>query len=263
VATADDLNTHIGVDQEGYQDWYLTLKKEFTTKATKAAAAEVDEKWLHWKAEHLEMLAHQHKKEIASQARSQGIDYFILTGQRLGLHITCGAGTTNTNPTPTMGRKRTASGSLPQQGPPTPTMKETPQKGSSPASPDTLRGRPPTLMHKERMQVGPPLGPETVTSTPARENKGSTDLDSIAVVIKAALGPTIQVALAPYVAKLTALEKRMNPTALDNEETRPNKTIPTAPREMEGSIWATMEPALPRNMDFDDFTPVTCSGRGK
>ncbi|KAH9957736.1 hypothetical protein BGW80DRAFT_1465613 [Lactifluus volemus] len=31
AAIADDLNTHIGVDQEDYQDWYLTLKNEFNT----------------------------------------------------------------------------------------------------------------------------------------------------------------------------------------------------------------------------------------
>jgi len=57
AAIADDIGTHVGVDQEGYQDWYLTLKNEFNTKATKAAATEVDEKWLQWKANHLDRLA--------------------------------------------------------------------------------------------------------------------------------------------------------------------------------------------------------------
>ncbi|KAH9959886.1 hypothetical protein BGW80DRAFT_1256364 [Lactifluus volemus] len=34
VAIADNLNTHISPDQEGYQDWYLTLKKNFNIKVT-------------------------------------------------------------------------------------------------------------------------------------------------------------------------------------------------------------------------------------
>jgi len=46
AATAGDVSHHVGTDQEGYQDWYLTIKQLFTEKATKAAAAEVDEKWL-------------------------------------------------------------------------------------------------------------------------------------------------------------------------------------------------------------------------
>src|SRR5258708_6913049 len=46
AAIVDDISTHVGVDQEGYQDWYHTLKNDFNTKATKAAVAEVDEKWL-------------------------------------------------------------------------------------------------------------------------------------------------------------------------------------------------------------------------
>ena len=46
AAIAGDVSEHVDTDQEGYQDWYFTMKKEFTEKATKAAAAEVDEKWL-------------------------------------------------------------------------------------------------------------------------------------------------------------------------------------------------------------------------
>ena len=262
VATADDLNMHIGVDQEGYQDWYLTLKKEFTTEATKAMAAEVDKKWLHWKAEHLKMLAHQHEKEIAAQARNWGIAYFISTRQRQGLHITCSADTTNANPTPTMGRKRMASGSLPRQRLSTLTTRETTQKGSHTASLDTPRRRLLTLTNKEHMQVDPP-SPEMVTPIPAWEKKGSMDLDSIAAVIKAVLSPTIQAAMAPYVAKITALEKRSNPTVADDKEYWPNITNPAAPRGMEGSVWATVEPVHPKSTDFDDFTPVTRSSRGR
>jgi hypothetical protein len=36
----------------------------------KATAADVNKKWLHWKAKHLKRLTQQHKKEIAAQARN-------------------------------------------------------------------------------------------------------------------------------------------------------------------------------------------------
>ena len=52
-ATAENVTFQLETDakeeQDGYQDWYSALKTDFTRKATKAAATEVDEKWLTWK----------------------------------------------------------------------------------------------------------------------------------------------------------------------------------------------------------------------
>ena len=49
-AIAEGVAFHLEADTregpDGYQDWYSALKNNFTKKATKAAAAEVDEKWL-------------------------------------------------------------------------------------------------------------------------------------------------------------------------------------------------------------------------
>jgi len=49
-ATAEHVAFHLATDAreelDGYQDWYSTLKEDFTKKATKAAAVDVDEKWL-------------------------------------------------------------------------------------------------------------------------------------------------------------------------------------------------------------------------
>ncbi|KAH9960221.1 hypothetical protein BGW80DRAFT_1256282 [Lactifluus volemus] len=214
AAIADDLNTHIGVDQEDYQDWYLTLKNEFNTKATKAAAADVDEKWLQWKAERLDSLTRQHESEIAAQARSRGIDYFIATGQRLGLHITRGPTALTTTPTPTTGRKRTVSGSRPRQSSATPrrrTAALTVSRAASPDSLDTPRGRtitphgPTSGAHR---LLDPPSDHHKAIPPSAREVKGNMDLDTIAAVIKATLGPAIQAAMAPYAAKISALENR-------------------------------------------------------
>ncbi|KAN0106948.1 hypothetical protein V8E52_010616 [Russula decolorans] len=104
-ATAEQVAFHIGTDAEeqpeGYQDWYSTLKKDFTEKATKAAAAEVDEKWLTWKANEIDRLALTFKKDLGIKARERG------------------------TPTPTAGRKRTVSGSATETTQPMPTS--TPQ----------------------------------------------------------------------------------------------------------------------------------------
>jgi hypothetical protein len=254
AATADNLSTHIRVDQEGYQDWYLTLKHDFNTKATKAATTDVNEKWLHWKAEHLERLAQQHEKEIVAQARNHGIEYFISTGQRLGLHITRDASSSISTPTPTTGRKCTVSGSLPRQRSATLTMRGAAPADSCAASPppppssNTPRGRTTTLVNQEMVK------------------KGSTDLDMITEVLKAALGPAIQVAMAPYAAKITELERKSNLTQVSYMDSLPNtsNTPPPAPRGPEGSIWARKD--LTNHADTrndDEFTPVTYNGRGR
>jgi hypothetical protein len=44
AAMASDIETHISTDQEGYRDWYITLKRNFEQKAAKSATLEVEEK---------------------------------------------------------------------------------------------------------------------------------------------------------------------------------------------------------------------------
>ena len=60
-ATAEQVAFTLEADSRedplGYQDWYSTLKDDFIKKATKAAAAEVEEKWLIWKANELDRRA--------------------------------------------------------------------------------------------------------------------------------------------------------------------------------------------------------------
>jgi len=107
----------------------------------KAAAAEVDEKWLQWKANHLDMLVQQNKNGIAAQVREKGIDYFISTGERLGLRIMCNDTTVNSTCTPKiLGRKHTVSGSLPRQRSITPTERNASPLEQSIASPTTPWG---------------------------------------------------------------------------------------------------------------------------
>ncbi|KAI0263896.1 hypothetical protein BGY98DRAFT_940108 [Russula aff. rugulosa BPL654] len=101
AAIAGDINQHVGTDQEGYQDWYLTLKDVFTRKVAKAAAADVNEKWLRWKANEIDRLATDHKRNIAGRARNE---------------------VSKPTPTTSMGRKRTVSGSPTHSGSVTPVL---------------------------------------------------------------------------------------------------------------------------------------------
>jgi hypothetical protein len=87
--TAEEVAFFIETDaregSNGYQDWYSTLKNKFTKKATKAAAAEVDEKWLVWKANQLDRLAENYKEDMAARTKEEGKDYLIALADRLGL----------------------------------------------------------------------------------------------------------------------------------------------------------------------------------
>src|SRR5580698_5165540 len=125
AATAEELGFHIETDakgqrqKEGYQDWYSTLKNTFTKKATKAAAAEVEEKWLVWKANEIDRLTATFKKDLGMKARERGKDYFIDTAEKLGLQLSR-EGTLSPTPPQTAGHKCTASGSMPNIPQPTP-----------------------------------------------------------------------------------------------------------------------------------------------
>jgi len=241
AAIADDIGTHVGVDQDGYQDWYHIQKEEFNRKATKAAAAEVDEKWLSWKAKNLDMLAQQSEKEITAQARKNGIDYFIATGQRLGLHITRDTAITSTFQPPTTGKKRTASGSLPGQG----------------SVPTEMR----KALSAESHEMSPIVPCEK--TTPPESGKGDTlNLDTIMTVIKAAIGLAIQSAMAPYAAKITALEKATTPVPNGNVNPITAQEFPTH-RGIETSAWATADPGQSTNTQGEDFIPVMRNERGK
>ena len=147
---ADDIGTHVEPDLDGFRDWYTTLKEEFNVKATKAAAIEIEEKFLSWKAYQFDRLANQVRQEIVAKARSEGSNYFMDTAERLGLIFVRNTGAKSATappPTPLAGKKRSASGST-TNSPATPTA----ALAAAPASPNssntstsTPRGRPAAL----------------------------------------------------------------------------------------------------------------------
>ena len=170
--------------------------------------------------------------------RNKGIDYLIATAQRLGLHITRDVAIA---PTPTSGKKRTASGSLPtpRQGSATPVMRKATLPETRETFPDTPHGR---------------------TGPAESKVSGNPDIDTITAVIRAALGPAIQQALAPLAAKINALEKATAPPLEGNNRVRQETPAANGLRE---SMWAPADP--PQHTDTEDngFTPVTHNERGK
>jgi hypothetical protein len=119
AATADHLEMHIGIDQSNYQDWYLTIKETFLEKATKAATAEVEEKWLHWKAKQIDRRAATQEVEITNAVRSRNASYFTEMATQFGLQFTQGT-LVSTASIPTTGKKRLASGTIPKSTPSAP-----------------------------------------------------------------------------------------------------------------------------------------------
>ncbi len=160
--TAEEIASHLGADiseeTESYQDWYSTLKNEFTVKVTKAAAAEVDEKWLTWKANEIDRLAATYKKEMGIKARERSTKYFIQTADTLGLQF-IGEGPPKVNPPPTTGRKRTASGSAPT---PSQSAVNTPRAMTIPLP--TPQPAPPASVTPKATRVNPPRAAKRVTS---------------------------------------------------------------------------------------------------
>ncbi|KAI0277016.1 hypothetical protein BGY98DRAFT_1187474 [Russula aff. rugulosa BPL654] len=154
AATASDIETNVAPDQDGYRDWYITLKKNFNEKAAKNAAGEVEEKWRRWKAEEIEKRAASQENEISAAVRNRNARYLFTAAEELGLTFASQNPPTDPFSTPTTGKKRTVSGSTPARGPSTPTplrisLPRAAKRTPSPA--DTPRGRvlaPMTLSRK-------------------------------------------------------------------------------------------------------------------
>ena len=88
AATATQLESHLGVDQEEYIDWYSTLRESFTEKATKATATEVEEKWQQWKAAQINRRAEAQEMEISVAVRQRNVNYFLSAANEVGLRLT-------------------------------------------------------------------------------------------------------------------------------------------------------------------------------
>ena len=293
ASIAEDIQIHISPDLNDYEDWYRTMKDEFSVKAMKAATIEVEEKFLLWKADHLDRRANEVEQEIAAETRVHGEKYLIATGQRLGLHLTRDSGAKHAIiplPTALAGTKRSATGSTPTSRVSTPAATNValpppltlPLAHNSPT--DTPRGRPATLARgrsraaalsqarpmprrdspapsrgrssspqkrgrnltpstsalfrtryeplprssspqsilalspKVSLNLGPTLETANHPPPPPPAPQG---MEALMASLQAMLGPAIKTAMAPYAAKLDALEKASAPTTATRTAPRP------------------------------------------
>lgn len=178
AATASDIETNVAPDQDGYRDWYLTLKKNFNEKAAKNAAGEVEEKWRRWKAEEIEKRAASQENEISAAVRNRNARYLFTAAEELGLTFASQNPPTDPFSTPTTGKKRTVSGSTPARGPSTPTplrisLPRAAKRTPSPA--DTPRGRvlaPMTLVSARTEPSPTPQSRKTPPNSQTQPNLG-------------------------------------------------------------------------------------------
>jgi len=107
--------------EEDLQDWFNGLRKVFDQKAAKAAHIEVDEASRQWKADQIDRWAAAEEAEISKAAKERNVDFFYRNAEEVGLRRTykgqCEAAQLLL---PTIGNKRTVSGSTPKAGPSTP-----------------------------------------------------------------------------------------------------------------------------------------------
>ena len=279
---AFDLQTDANEGPDGYQEWYSILKNDFTIKATKAAAAEVEEKWRTWKANELDRLAEAERSDIAAKTREQGTCYLIETAQRLGLQVTREGIPTDTNPTPIAGRKRTASGSTLKSVPPVPSLPPTPKPtrvnpprlakrtaSTSPApqgraatpnsQPIVVEEDPPTPRPRKRTPALPTtLKTGTEVSRPAQVPLPASPSATVTQPDPATLTATV---LTKILARLEVLEKQSMPPPTRRTETR-NKSAQGDIRPFVHSGEYTSPSCETREVE-EDFTLVSRNGRGR
>ncbi len=174
------LGTDAREEPDGYQEWYSTLKNDFTRKVMKAAAAEVDKKWLTWKADQIDRHAAAYEREIGSNLRTKGIFYLNETAERLGLQVILLGSPVEDIPIPTSGKKCTASGSTlrpAQPVPPPPALQVTRVNPPHAAKRTTfhspaLQRREPTPAPQPKTNMESPRGRE---ATPAPQPSAHED----------------------------------------------------------------------------------------
>ena len=276
AATATQLESHLGVDQEEYIDWYSTLRESFIKKTTKAAAAEVEEKWQQWKADQIDRRAAAQELEISTAVRNRNVTYFLSAAAKLGLRPSPQI-IPPSHSTPTTGRKRSVSGSTPGAGQGTPAIARayTAQTTKSTPSPHTTpRGRTTTPAARRATRTDPSPTPQpkltsnntqaflnlspkvTLNLGPRKDNpqppKPSLpdDHTPLAAAIQAAMAPF----MVPLMARIDALERTSMP---------PPARASTRPPTRLSDPGAQPDPPTSAPDRDNDFTLVSRNGRNK
>ena len=276
TATVEHLQTHLAPDHEEYSEWYSSLVDTFNKKATKAAAVEVEEKWRIWKADEIDRRAADQEAEIAAAVRSRNMKYFFDAAASLGLKKNPQLTTETSCSTSTTGRKRMILGSTPRSGAtkidaimldsPSATLRgwrpamAGPSKPRTDPSPSPLPKKNP-MVPQASISLSPKvtlnLGPRKNTP-PTPPTTGHLDINSITAAIHAAMGPAIRSVMAPYAARIEALEcttmpSPPSPMARNSQEQQSTQGNTIAPQPS--------PPSQPE--DEEEFTLVTRKGKSR
>jgi hypothetical protein len=185
-ATADQLEHNTGVDQDGYKDWYDTIKENFMVKANKSAQAEVEESWRLWKADQIDRRADAQEAEIWAAVRDRNARYLFTAAAELGLPFASQNPSNDPCKMPTTGKKRTVSGSTPAARPSTPISFAGPSTPiAGPSTPVALRINPPRAAKRT-----PP--PTQTTPSPITTPRGWPPRPSAPTATRADPSPTPQ-----------------------------------------------------------------------
>jgi hypothetical protein len=275
TATADQIEISTGVDQEGYKDWYIELKKTFQEKASKSALTEVEESWRLWKADQINKRAEAQEAEISEAVRNKNARYLFTAAAELGLTFNAPHPPEGLCSTPTTGKKRTVSGSMATAGPSTPAAIRTSLPRAAKRTPSpmaTPRGRTVEPLHLPSARADPSPTPQPRKAPPIAQPMLAAG--SKAKVNPTPMGPPPQPPKPPaqrdddatmtilqaILSRLDALEKGDNakPRPLPAPASRPIAQPPAA-RNSQQNVQGTEAHAPSPNTD-DGFTLVE---RGK
>ena len=277
AATADHLGDQITGDQVDIGSWVLEAKANLHDKATKAAQKEVEETLQQWKGEEINRRAAAQGAVIAGEVRKKNVEYFRGVAAELGFRPPLPPqGVLNGTP---RGKKRTASGSLaaPRAQPTTPGTSKSPTRDM-----ETPRGRPTNPAPPTRRWADPSPTPQPRKKTPAPQailnlspkvrlnlgpkvstlplaNTGQLDVATITAAIQTAMGPAIQMAMAQYTARLSALERSSAPGTTVRAGAHPSHNEQPAQW-----AYAAQQPDPPNPpSQGDEFTLVSHGGKGR
>ena len=296
-ATADALNDQLLIDgqddEQNIDGWIAEAKIGILEEETRNIKAQVQEDWRQWRAEEFTSRAAAQEKDIAEAVRKRNANYFLSAAAELGLRPICPTDT-NTQPPHGLpgnlprGLKRAVSGSAPSTEPTTPRKQKTnpPQEariGPSPSA--TPRGRaanpPPAaptrwadpsptpqpkkkdtaaprtvlnLSPKVTLNLRPKVSTEKVTSA------GQLDAAAITAAIHSAVGPAIQMAMAPLATRIAALERSSMPPPKAKVGLPHNGS---AQLDQHSDVAPQANPPNPATQSEGNFTLVSRTGKSR
>ena len=255
---ADQVLTDVPEEEHSLAGWILEAKAGIHRKETEAIKALVKEDWRQWWTVQVNNKSASQAKEIADAACKRNVSYFCSAAAEFGLRLAPSAPAPPLPPPQTLptgtprGKKRTISGSAPSTEPTTPRKhKANPPKDAinAPSPSATPRGRPadPRALKSTRTDPSPtpqpkraPAVPQAVLSLSPKvtlnlgpkvsalppQTPGQLDIATITAAIQTAMGPAIQAAMAPYSARLHALERTSMPPPMARSIPHPNHGAP-------------------------------------